>query len=242
MGEFITAAEAATKLEKHLDKLAAGWRQQRPDLHRRLINALADEPNQLLTQMSYEEFLDWLDEDTRAEWEDGKVVLMSPASIYHERIFSLLFRLLTEYVEQHELGEVIAAPFQMKLARIRRGREPDLMFVTTANLSRVLATHVDGPADLVIEIVSPESVARDRVVKFQEYAEAGISEYWVVDPLEQRVEFFTLDSNGSYSLIAPDADGRYHSYVLPAFWLRSAWLWQQKSPRITALLSEIGAM
>ena len=97
MTEYITAAEASAKLLRQLNELAPGWSAQQPDLAQRLALALADDPNQLLAQMSYEEFLDWLDEDTFAEWEDGKVVLMSPVSRRHQLIANFLTALITEY-------------------------------------------------------------------------------------------------------------------------------------------------
>jgi len=138
------------------------WRQQ-------LIDALMAMPTPpARPKMTYEEFLAWADEDTLAEWVDGEVVMTSPASRRHQEIGGLLEMLLRVSVERQDLGVVLRAPFQMKLAH--SGREPALMFVATVNLHRLHATHLDGPADLVLEIISPESVGRDRGEKFYEYA------------------------------------------------------------------------
>ena len=60
--------------------------------------------------MSYAEFLDWCDEDTRAEWVDGEVIIVSPASLAHQGLVGFLLKILDTYAEQRELGQVIAAP------------------------------------------------------------------------------------------------------------------------------------
>lgn len=239
MTTYVTAAEAAEQLLHHLAELAPTWGVQQADLKHKLTGALADEPNQLLTTMSYAEFLDWADAGVFAEWENGKVILMSPTSLQHARLFRFLFRVLDEFVERTGAGELLAAPFQMHLPTLRRGREPDIFFVAKRHRRRLKATYLDGPADLAIEIVSPESEERDRVVKFAEYAQAGVGEYWLVDPLMQTLKFFHLTATHTYTTIAPDAAGRLHSAVLPDLWLRPDWLWQEPLPLVTTILQEI---
>jgi Uma2 family endonuclease len=118
------------------------------------------------------------------------------------------------------------------------GREPDLLFVAQEHLERLRESFLDGPADLVVEILSPESAGRDRGEKFYEYEEAGISEYWLVDPLRQEVEFYQLDAQGRYRLTLPDTEGIYRSKMLGGFWLPVAWLW--KPPRVLDALRELG--
>lgn len=68
-------------------------------------------------KVSYEEFLQQLDEDTLAEWVDGEVILLSPARLEHQLIADFLTALLTAFVQQHRLGQVVSAPFQMHLLR-----------------------------------------------------------------------------------------------------------------------------
>src|SRR5437660_7260810 len=81
------------------------------------------------TRMTYEEFLEWADEDTRAEWVDGEVILVSPASKPHQSLLRFLVALLSYFVEANDLGELLFAPFQMKLSTRPSGREPDLLFI-----------------------------------------------------------------------------------------------------------------
>ena len=190
--------------------------------------------------MSYEEFLDWLDEDTLAEWVEGEVIMTSPVSDTHQNLADFLTAVLRVFVESRELGWVRSAPFQMKLAA--SSREPDLLFVTSNQLDRVRRTYLDGPASLAVEIVSPESAGRDRGEKFYEYERGGISEYWLLDPQTRRAEFYQFSSEGQYHLIAPDKEGVYRSTVLPGFWLRVDWLWQQPLPRMLDVLRELGVV
>ncbi len=186
-------------------------------------------------QMSYEEFLAWADEDTLAEWVDGEVEMTSPASSIHQDIADFLVSVLRPFVEQHGLGLVRSAPFQVKLGD--SGREPDLLWLSQAHLDRLKETYLDGPADLVVEIVSPESIGRDRGDKFYEYERAGIPEYWLIDPQTRRAEFYQLDEQGQYQLVPPNAEGVYHSAALRGFWLRVGWLWQP--PRVLDVLREL---
>jgi Uma2 family endonuclease len=187
--------------------------------------------------ITYEEFLDLVDEDTLAEWVDGAIVMTSPANLRHQEIGRFLLTTLGYFVRVHNLGRVIDPPFQVKLPR--SGREPDVLYIANAHLDRLTPTYLDGPADLVVEIMSPESTRRDREEKFTEYQEAGIPEYWLLDPQTEHAEFYWLGTSGQYELVALDAEGIYRSRVVPGFWLRVAWLWRQPLPDPVQVLLEI---
>ncbi len=187
--------------------------------------------------MTYAGFLDWADEDTLAEWVDGEVIMASPASNQHQDLARFLTAVLSGFVEAHDLGIIRPAPLQMKLER--SGREPDLLFVATSHLDRLQKTYLDGPADLVVEIVSPESAGRDRGDKFYEYAQGGVPEYWLIDPQAEWVEFYLLEG-ARYRLAFSGQAGDYRAQVLPDFWLRVEWLWQQPLPLVDEVLLEIG--
>lgn len=190
-------------------------------------------------RMPYAEFLDWAD-GRMLEWVDGRVVEMAPASTQHQDLAGFLYAVLRLFVEVEGLGVVLPAPYQMKLAR--SGREPDLLFVAEAHRARVRRVHLDGPADLAVEIVSPESKRRDRVEKRVEYEEAGIPEYWLVDPERMALTLFQLGDDGCYRAAEPDAHGRLHSRVLPGFWLDPDWLWREPLPPVREILRQLGAL
>lgn len=191
-------------------------------------------------RMSYQEWLAWEVEPAQSEWVDGEAIVFMPPSVLHARLLGFLHSLLAWYVEAFELGEVLQAPVEMRLHPGRSSREPDLLFVAEGHRARVGDQRIDGAADLVVELISDESVTRDRVEKFAEYQAAGIPEYWLLDPRpgHHRGQFFQL-TDGLYRAIEPDADGRYRSAILPGFWLRPAWLWQEPLPTRRACLREI---
>lgn len=181
---------------------------------------------------TYEEFLDWADEDTRAEWVDCEVIVMSPASNRHQQLADFLTALLRVLAEQRSLGQVLSAPFQMKL---ENGREPDVLFLADEHRDRLRETYLDGPADLVVEIVSPESGPRGRGDKFYEYEAGGVQEYWLIDLVREQVEVYRLEE-GRYRLVQPEEDDIYRSEVVPGFWLRASWLWQEPLPKVLNVL------
>ena len=187
--------------------------------------------------MSYEEFLEWADEDTLAEWVDGVVIMTSPASVRHQEIANFLISVFSTFTELHSLGKILDGPFQMKLPR--SGREPDVLFIAKEHLARLKRTYLDGPADLVVEIISPESEERDRSSKFYEYQDAGVPEYWLIDPMLEQANFYQLDDSGRYQEVAPDDLGVVRSRALPGFWLRVAWLWKDPLPNPIEALLEI---
>ena len=191
---------------------------------------------QRATKISYGEFLERIDENPHVEWVDGEIIEMSPISERHEDLSGFLKPLVRHFAEAYNLGVVRGEPFQMKPALSLPGRAPDFFFVATAHLDRLRSTYLEGPADLVVEIISPESRARDRGDKFFEYEAAGIPEYWLLDPIREQAEFYQLDPGGIYRPAALDAQGRYQSVVLPGLWLQVSWLWQTPLPPLLSIL------
>lgn len=191
-------------------------------------------------KMTYEEFLAQADEDVPAEWVDGEVILMSPASKRHQRLVSFLSSLFQHFVEANQSGVVLQAPFQMKLAARPSGREPDVLFVSSGRLDRLKEMYLDGPADLVVEVISADSRARDRVDKFYEYEQGGVREYWLVDPVSKQAEFYVLGDDGSYHAAPIGPGGEFHSVVLDGLHLKVDWLWQEPLPPLLTVLKEWG--
>ncbi|MGY4706917.1 Uma2 family endonuclease [Candidatus Bipolaricaulota sp. J31] len=196
----------------------------------------ADAPAKKIT---YPEFLAWCDEDTWAEWVDGEVIVLSPASNKHQDLVRFLVQVIGAFAEAKNLGVVRPAPFSMYLPELNRARGPDILFIATENLNRLKETHLEGPADLVVEIVSPESRLRDRGEKFAEYELAGVREYWVIDPDEKRADFFVLGPDGRYERRKQDETGIYRSEVLLGFWLKVEWLWRDPLPPVLEVLKEL---
>jgi len=195
-------------------------------------------PDRPLTE---EEFVAWcdLDENTRAEWIDGQVILMSPGNYAHVDLLGWLGSVLRFFVEFRQLGVVLGPEFQIRLADQRRRRVPDLLFVSTDHQDRLRETHLEGPPDMVVEVVSPDSEARDWREKFLEYQAAGVKEYWVIDPAAERVALYLLSDEGKYREAA-QREGWLESAALPGLRLKTAWFWPATRPKGLDALRELG--
>jgi Uma2 family endonuclease len=123
------------------------------------------------------------------EFADGVIEVLSIPTDKHQVILALLYELLLAVVRPLG-GKVLFAPLRI---RIREGkhREPDLLLVLAADDPRRQNAYWLG-ADLVIEIVSPDDPERDTRIKRADYAEAGIPEYWIVNPDDESITVLTL--------------------------------------------------
>ncbi len=129
--------------------------------------------------------------------------LMSPApSFFHQRTVGNVLDALRRYVRPRKLGTVLTAPLDVRLPA-GRTVQPDVLFVAAAGAAVVGPQGVDGPPDLVVEVLSPGTAYKDLREKRTAYAEAGVREYWIVDPIEESVEVHVLGAEG-YALA-----GRY---------------------------------
>ena len=108
--------------------------------------------------ITFEQFLVVVDEDDNVEWVDGKVIFKGTESAAHQDLLVFLRCLLKWHTEDHDAGKVLGNPFLMRLPH--SARAPDLLFIANANLFLLAEFYLDGPADLAIEIISPESALR----------------------------------------------------------------------------------
>jgi len=114
---------------------------------------------------------------------DGELWLMAPPAIDHQRISARLALAIGSHLQASGQGELFTAPTGVRLLDRDNLVEPDLLVVSAENGGRVGEKYVDGPPDLVVEILSRGNARRDRVVKRRLYERAGVPEYWIVDPL-----------------------------------------------------------
>ncbi|KPV53553.1 hypothetical protein SE17_09010 [Kouleothrix aurantiaca] len=125
------------------------------------------------------------------EFTDGVIEVLPMPTRSHQAISRWLFLALLAFV-QRVGGTVFYAPLRMQV-RPGKFREPDLLVLRDENDPRSQEAFWLG-ADLVIEIVSPDDPERDTVEKVADYAEAGIPEYWIVNPLDETITVLRLDS------------------------------------------------
>jgi Uma2 family endonuclease len=193
--------------------------------------------------MAYSEFLKSFDDSVHVEWTNGEAIIFVPPSLRHQDIVAFLLALIDGFVKTFDLGKVWSAPCEMRLSVTGSSREPDIMFLAKANFARQSENRVNGPADLVIEIISNESVSRDRSDKFYEYQANGVREYWIIDPRSgvARADFWVLDDHGDYRPVPVEPNGIYHSSVLPNSNLNvTALLTDESLDHIQTLIEMVG--
>src|SRR5579862_5247369 len=176
-----------------------------------------------LERMSLEAFLS-REEEVYAEWVDGEVHQLTAPSDLHQQIVTFLTTLMTIYAVSTGAGTVRVAPFLVHLANA--ARLPDILFVATANLTRIRSNLLDGAPDIAVEVVSASTRQSDEHDKFHEYETAGVQEYWLLDPERQRATFYRRDASGQFQSMALNEDW-FESETLPGFRLNTALLWEQ---------------
>lgn len=187
--------------------------------------------------IDFEGFCFLVKEDQKADLIEGVIHMASPENTDANSLFMWYGGLLDLYVEELELGRVFGLKVALRLDN-HNGPEPDILFIANHRLRLIQWGHVEGPADMAVEIVTPESIERDYTKKRKQYEKARVKEYWIIDELEEKVTVYYLDRSNKYRELKPK-DGKYFSKVVNGFWIRSAWLWQNPRPKRLKILSEI---
>ena len=150
---------------------------------------------------TFADVLSW-DEDERIEIVSGKVFMMATPSRIHQKITGELFRQLANFLEGKQC-EVYAAPFGVRLfeqdgdseENVDTVVEPDISVV--CDRSKLDKRGCKGAPDMIVEVLSPSSLRHDRLVKLNLYQQAGVREYWIIDPENRAVQVFLQDGSGS---------------------------------------------
>lgn len=136
---------------------------------------------------------------TRYEIIDDELVVTPSPGTRHRRIVAKLLSRILVFAEQHDLGEVFPAPLDVLFAE-GDYLEPDILFVSKDHAERLGDRGVEGPTDLVIEVLSPSTAARDRGINLDRYRLNGVAEYWIIDLEEWVVEVWKLAEGGDQPL------------------------------------------
>jgi Uma2 family endonuclease len=177
----------------------------------------------------------------KVEWVDGEAIVHMTTLTRHARQTGFSFNLLSGFVRIFDLGEVFADQLGMDIPVRPSVRAPDILFVAREHAALLQRRGLFGAADLIMEFASQDSITRDYREKYEEYRRAGVREYIIVDSREgkHRFVFYRLDANGDYAEVTPDTEGRYHSSVLPGFWINPDWFWQEPLPIVEDVLFDI---
>ncbi len=185
---------------------------------------------------TFEDFCALVREDQKADLINGVIYMASPENTDANELIGWLFTLMNLYVRRKKLGQMYVSRVALRLAD-KHGPEPDITFVRTEHLPRVKRGGIEGPADLAVEMVSPDSVERDYYLKRELYEQYGIPEYWIIDEMDQSVTLLRL-KEGKYHEVRP-RKGELNSKVMTGFWLRPEWLWQGPRPDEIETLEQI---
>lgn len=142
---------------------------------------------------------------TRFEVIDGELYVTPSPSLRHQRVFTDLVTLLNVFVRSHRLGEVFGSPFDVLFGE-GDYFEPDIMFVRSGREHILAERGIEGPPDLLVEVLSPSTAARDLGIKLDRYRLFGVVEYWVIDPDERTVLVWRLADGASEPLALVLAD------------------------------------
>jgi Uma2 family endonuclease len=164
----------------------------------------------------------WTYEDYAALPADGRryeivngVLVMAPAPTpEHQDIVGEIYVALRAYVKLAGLGRVFMGPLDVQLSP-ENTFQPDLVVLLNAHLERVAEKKISGAPDLAIEIASPSTAAYDRLTKYEKYAQAGITEYWLVKPTRRAVEVLVLERGEYRSLGVFSGQQTLPSRVVP---------------------------
>ncbi|MDD9947480.1 MAG: Uma2 family endonuclease [Myxococcales bacterium] len=147
------------------------------------------------------------DDGRRYELFEGELQATPSPTTRHQRVCRDLECLLHSHVRAHGLGEVLHAPIDVILDRATIV-QPDILFVAAARLAIIKERGIEGPPDLVVEILSESTADRDRGVKQQLYARYGVAHYWIVDAAAQTLAEYQLEERayrlrGTYGVGQP---------------------------------------
>ena len=142
------------------------------------------------TTLTYEDYLKTPD-DERWELLRGELYMVPSSNTAHQRIAFNLAWFLRAFVQENSLGEVFIAPYDVVPSQFNV-LQPDVIFVSADQQSIITDANIQGAPALLIEVVSPSTLTRDREVKRNIYAEHGVREYWLVDPDARTITVMSL--------------------------------------------------
>lgn len=151
-------------------------------------------------KLTYEDYLHFPEDGKRHELIEGEHVVTPAPNTRHQIVHASLFRVLSGFVHEQSLGQVLSAPTDVVLSE-HDVVQPDLLFVAREHRDRIGEARLEGAPDLVVEIVSEGTRRRDEVLKRHLYERHGVGEYWLVDPAVETVKVFRRTEDGAFQRI-----------------------------------------
>lgn len=165
-------------------------------------------------KLTYEDYEHIPEDGQRHEILDGEHYVSPAPTVQHQRISMRLSSRMHVFVEEHGLGEVLAAPTDVLLSR-HDILQPDILLVSRDRAAILTQKNVQGAPDLVIEILSVNSRHLDERLKLARYELFGVREYWIVDPLAERLHVFLPAGNSFHRAAELSAQDILTTPLLP---------------------------
>jgi len=166
------------------------------------------------TKLTYADYVQIPDDGLRHEIIDGEHYVTPSPSVRHQEISGRLFYSIQRYLEEHAIGAVFYAPLDALLGEFDIV-VPDLIYISNERSPYLTSKNLQGPPDLVIEILSPSTARRDQRLKRDLYERTGVQEYWLVDPLRDVIDVYRTQSSGAFA--GPLEYARTTSLTSPLF-------------------------
>ena len=162
---------------------------------------------------SYADYLRWKFEE-RVELIRGKIAAMSAPSMKHQKISRKINHYLSNAL-WHTSCELFAAPFDVRLPLFNAKKNSEVITVVQPDIcvicdkNKLDTKGCIGAPDLIVEIISPGNSRRELKDKYEIYQEAGVKEYWIVNPLEKTINIYSLNEKGIYIGLQPLVEGDF---------------------------------
>ncbi|OFV99630.1 MAG: hypothetical protein A3H28_14500 [Acidobacteria bacterium RIFCSPLOWO2_02_FULL_61_28] len=144
------------------------------------------------TRMTYDQYCLLPEDRNQHELFDGELVMTPSPSARHQQIVRRLLERVSAHVEANSLGEVFVSPLDTIFDQYTV-LQPDILYVSQDRLPEVVKERIEGAPNLVIEVLSPTTIERDRRRKLAVYSQFGVREYWIVDPEDQTIEVYAQE-------------------------------------------------
>ena len=152
-------------------------------------------------QWTYDDYARLPDNGKRYEVIRGVLYMSAAPRPLHQRVIFRLSYFLEAFLEERSIGIAFSAPIDVLLPeKLGDPVQPDILFVRSDRIQIIGETYIEGAPDLVMEVLSPSNPSHDRSLKYELYAEAGVPEYWIIDPHKRIVEIHVL-RDASYRLL-----------------------------------------
>lgn len=145
---------------------------------------------------------------------EGDLYMAPAPNRYHQTISRNLEYILMRYLEEHPIGELYHAPFDVYLSNVDVF-QPDILFVSDENRRILTDAGAEGPPDLVVEVLSPKTRNLDLAQKRRVYAREGVRELWIIDPEARTVLVYRFEEDLSEPVSTKTADDILVSPMFP---------------------------